>query len=147
MFSKSTEYALRAVIYISKYSSEDNKVGLEEISNAIHSPASFTAKVLQKITKNSDLVDSVTGPKGGFYMTDKAKKMPLLEVLNILNEDDIIDKCILGLQECSESDPCPLHDKYKLIKPQILEMFRNKSLQELANEVSKGKLILKNGVQ
>lgn len=143
MFSKSTEYALRAVIYISKFSNADSKVGLEEISNAIDSPASFTAKILQKITKNSDLVGSVTGPKGGFYMTDKAKKMSLIEVLNILNEEEIIDKCILGLEECSETNPCPLHAQYKQIKPKIIEMFRSKSLQDLVDEVTEEKLILR----
>ena len=57
-------------------------MGLDEISKAIDSPPSFTAKVLQKITKSSNLLGSVTGPKGGFYMTDKAKGMSLIDVLS-----------------------------------------------------------------
>jgi Rrf2 family iron-sulfur cluster assembly transcriptional regulator len=60
MFSKSTEYGLRAVIYIAKFGGIDNKVGLDEISKAIDSPPSFTAKVLQKITKRSNRIK----PKG-----------------------------------------------------------------------------------
>jgi Rrf2 family transcriptional regulator, iron-sulfur cluster assembly transcription factor len=143
MFSKSTEYALRAVIYIAKFGGIDNKVGLDEISNAIGSPPSFTAKVLQKITKNSKLVGSVTGPKGGFYMTPESKGLSLIEVLNTLDEEQILDKCIIGLDECSEQNPCPLHAQYKHIKPMIIAMFKNKSLQELVDEVSEKKLNLK----
>ena len=38
MFSKATEYALRATIYIAKKSTEEKKLGIEEISRAIDSP-------------------------------------------------------------------------------------------------------------
>jgi Rrf2 family iron-sulfur cluster assembly transcriptional regulator len=69
--------------------------------------------------------------------------MSLIEVLSTLNEEDALDKCILGLHECSEQNPCPLHAQYKLIKPKMVEMFKSKSLQELVDEVSEGKLILK----
>ena len=69
MFSKSTEYALRAVIYIAKWSSETNKLGIEPIAKAIDSPKSFTAKILQKLTRNNRLIHSVTGPKFPFYIT------------------------------------------------------------------------------
>ncbi|MFM2359513.1 MAG: hypothetical protein RLY16_1506, partial [Bacteroidota bacterium] len=52
MFSKATEYALRATIYIAQKSSTEHKIGLEEIAMAIDSPASFTAKILQALTKD-----------------------------------------------------------------------------------------------
>ena len=53
MFSKSTEYALRATIYIAQKSSEENKLGIKEISEAIDSPQSFTAKILQSLTREN----------------------------------------------------------------------------------------------
>jgi Rrf2 family iron-sulfur cluster assembly transcriptional regulator len=143
MFSKTTEYALRAVIYIAKYSSFENKIGIETISKAIDSPPSFIAKILQKLTKNEVLISSVTGPKGGFYFTDEAKKTSLMEVLTILNEDSVITKCVLGLQECSDHNPCPMHSQYKLIKPKIIEMFQNKTIEDLVKEMSDKKLVFR----
>jgi Rrf2 family transcriptional regulator, iron-sulfur cluster assembly transcription factor len=53
MFSKATEYALRATIYIAQKSSTEHKIGLEEIAKAIDSPASFTAKILQAHERKS----------------------------------------------------------------------------------------------
>lgn len=143
MFSKSTEYALRAVIFIAKNSTKDIKLSIDAISEAIDSPKSFTAKILQKLSYNQAIVNSISGPKGGFYMTEESKKKPLIEVLNLLNEEVILEKCILGLSSCSEINPCPLHDKYKHIKPSILEMFNDKTLQELVAEMDSKNIVLK----
>ena len=46
MFSKATEYALRAVIYIARKSTKENKPGFVEIAISIDFPGSFTAKIL-----------------------------------------------------------------------------------------------------
>jgi Rrf2 family iron-sulfur cluster assembly transcriptional regulator len=50
MFNKSTEYALRAVIYIAKESTIEHKVGLDTIAQAINSPRSYTSKIMQQLT-------------------------------------------------------------------------------------------------
>jgi Rrf2 family iron-sulfur cluster assembly transcriptional regulator len=122
MFSKSSEYALRAIIYLAQKSSVDNKIGIVELSEAIDSPRSFTAKILQKLTKDNKLVSSVTGPSGGFFLTEEAKKKSVFYALTIMEEEHIITGCILGLKECSEINPCPMHAQYKKIKPQLLDM-------------------------
>lgn len=144
MFSKSTEYALRAVIYIAQKGSEEKKLGLDEISKAIDSPASFTAKILQQLTKDNKVVSSVRGPNGGFYITDKAKKLPVRAVLEAMEEDEVLEKCVLGLAECSETKPCPMHSEYKLIKQQLTSLFSKKTIQLLAEEISKGAKFINN---
>ena len=69
MFSKATEYALRATIYIAQKSTEEKKLGLEEIARAIDSPQSFTAKILQSLTREK-IVSSARGPNGGFFLSE-----------------------------------------------------------------------------
>lgn len=144
MFSKSTEYALRAVLFIAKYGSVENKLGIGAISEAIDSPRSFTAKILQKLTRDNVLINSVTGPNGGFYMTPEAKKTSMMKVLALLDEDTVITKCVLGLQECSEENPCPMHHQYKLIKPQLIDLFENKTIEDLLKELDKTSITLGN---
>jgi len=144
MLSKSAEYALRATIYIALKGSEDNKLGIDEIATAIDSPQSFTAKILQLLTKNNGVVSSVRGPNGGFYLTDAARKLPVRAVLEAVGEDGIITKCVLGLKECSESRPCPMHDQYRAIKAQLRQMFEKTTIQALAEESAKGKIVINN---
>ena len=81
MFSKATEYALRATIHIAKNSSEEKKLGIEEIAKSIDSPKSFTAKILQLLAKDNKIISSVRGPNGGFFITEKAKKLPVRAIL------------------------------------------------------------------
>ena len=135
MFSQATEYALRATIYIAQKSSEENKLGIEEIAKAIDSPKSFTAKIMQSLTKDNQVVRSVRGPNGGFYQTDKERKLSLREML---------DKCVLGLKKCSEVNPCPMHFQYKPIKKEMMTMFVEKTIQQLADEMNDGGLFIKN---
>ncbi|MFI5185799.1 MAG: RrF2 family transcriptional regulator [Chitinophagales bacterium] len=144
MFSKKAEYALRATIYIAQKASEEKKIGLREIANAIDSPKSFTAKILQILTGNKKIVSSMHGPNGGFFITEKAKKLPVRAVLEAVHEDSVLTKCILGLKECSEINPCPMHAEYKAIRARLTELFEKKTIKKLADEISKGKLSINN---
>jgi Rrf2 family protein len=142
MFSKSTEYALRAVIYIARHGSPEKKLGLDEISKAIGSPPSFTAKIMQQLTRDNNVVSSTRGPRGGFYMTSEAKKLPARAILEAMEEDEVLEKCVLGLAECSEQTPCPMHAEYKLIKQQLIRLFSSKTIQLIAEESGKGALYI-----
>ncbi len=144
MFSKATEYALRATIYIAKKSTEEKKLGIEEISRAIDSPQSFTAKILQALTKDNKVVSSVRGPNGGFFITEKAKKLPVRSILQAMGEDEVLEKCVLGLKMCSEIQPCPMHAQYKSIKQQLIKLFVTKTIQQLAADIKDGEVFINN---
>ena len=144
MFSKATEYALRATIYIAKKSKEEKKLGIEEISRAIDSPQSFTAKILQALTKDNKVVSSVRGPNGGFFITEKTKKLPVRSILQAMGEDEVLEKCVLGLKMCSEIQPCPMHAQYKSIKQQLIKLFVTKTIQQLAADIKDGEVFINN---
>ncbi len=144
MFSKATEYAIRATIYIAQKGKVENKIGINEIAKSIDSPLHFTAKILQILSKDDKIISSTRGPNGGFYMTDKALKLPIRSVLKAMNEDTVLEKCVIGLNKCSEMKPCPLHHQYKAIKLQLVKLFETKSIEELANEMNDGNLYITN---
>ena len=138
MFTKTTEYALRATIYIAQKGSKENKLRIDEIAKAIGSPQSFTAKILQQLTRNNSIVSSVRGPNGGFYLSERAKRLPVSAVLEVMEENDFFKKCVLGLKQCSEIKPCPMHYEYKPIKLQLIDLFEKKTIQNLAQEINNG---------
>lgn len=143
MFSKATEYALRATIYIAQKSTEKKKLGIEEISIAIDSPQSFTAKILQSLTREK-IVSSARGPNGGFFISEKAKKLPARSILKAMGEDDVLEKCVLGLKLCSEIQPCPMHSQYKTIKKQLIKLFVTKTIKQLAADIKDGVVFINN---
>lgn len=144
MFSKATEYALRATIYIAKKGSAEQKISIAAVAKAIDSPQSFTAKILQTLTKDNKIISSVRGPNGGFFLSEKAKKLPVRSILLAMEENDVLEKCVLGLKKCSENTPCPLHEQYKTIRQQLIKLFGSKTIQQLADEIKEGEVYINN---
>lgn len=48
-----------------------------------------------------------------------------------------LEKWVLGLNQCSEKSPCPMHSRYKFIKQQLKELFESKTIQDFADELKK----------
>lgn len=143
MFSKACEYGIRAVIFISKRSLNEERTSLKEISREIDSPEAFTAKILQTLVKTK-VVRSVKGPSGGFEITLKdMKRLKLYDVIHSIDGDEYEKKCVLGLKKCSEDKPCPVHNNYKHIKKQIITMVNATNLYDLSNSVEEGKTCLR----
>lgn len=113
ILSKTCQYAIRALIYISKNGSEVRKVGLKEVAEKLEIPAPFLAKVMQQLVRRR-LVCSVKGPNGGFYLTDMGKKNTLFDVMEATDGLDSFAMCGLRMQECSPDNPCPIH--YKIVQ-------------------------------
>ena len=131
MFSKTCEYGLRAIIFIAKQSALEQKVGLKAIAKAIKSPEAFTAKILQLLSKNN-IIDSIKGPYGGFVIeNDKVKEITLSQIVKILDGDKVYTGCALGLAQCSEKAPCPLHFEFVDIRERLKKMLEETTLHNI----------------
>lgn len=143
MFSKSCEYAIRASIFIATHCCKDGKVGLKEIANEIDSPIAFTAKILQVLVKNN-IIKSSKGVGGGFMISkDELKSIKLSDIVMAIDGDSVFLRCGLGLSNCSEDHPCPVHDKFKFVKKDLIYMLENTNLEELSLGIKKGQTFLK----
>jgi|JI10StandDraft_1071094.scaffolds.fasta_scaffold1268178_1 Rrf2 family protein len=142
MFSKACEYAIRAVLYISIKSIDGSKLGIKEIAKEIDSPEPFTAKILQTLSREK-IISSIKGPNGGFYLEPKSKPIALNTIVKAIDGDDVLQTCSLGLKVCSDVSPCPIHNEIKVYKAQLQKIMKEKSVQELAKELSNGKTFLK----
>ncbi|HEX2683333.1 MAG TPA: hypothetical protein VHL77_05355, partial [Ferruginibacter sp.] len=61
-----------------------------------------------------------------------------------MGEDQILEKCVMGLKLCSESQPCPMHAQYKAIKKQLISLFTTKTIQQLSAEIKEGVVFIRN---
>ena len=75
-------------------------------------------------------------------MSTKAKKLSIRSVLETIREDDVFTKCVLGLKNCSEAQPCPMHYQYKPIKSHLIHLFEPKSIQDLADGLISGEAFI-----
>lgn len=136
MFSKTCEYALRAILYIAQKTDEKTRIGIKEIAEEIGSPTHFIAKILQDLSRKG-IVQSVKGPNGGFYLNDKSKKQPLINVIIAVDGDKVFKNCTLGLGQCSKEKPCPLHHEFESIKAKMESVLQNSSLDSFSDALDK----------
>lgn len=131
IFSKACEYGIKATLCIAQQSLKGQRVSLKAISKEINGPEAFTAKILQKLAKENIIV-STKGPAGGFQMDRNAMEtIRLVKVVEAIDGKGLFTKCGIGLEECSELHPCPVHDKFKNIRNGLYEMMDGTSIYQL----------------
>ncbi len=138
MFSKTCEYGVRAVIYICAAGTQENKIGIPEISSNIEAPSHFTAKILQTLV-HQDIVSSQKGVNGGFFMNSQQKQTRLIDVVRAIDGDVLFSGCGLGLKTCSDSEPCPMHEKFKSIRNSLKNMMEQTTIDEMAVNLQDGR--------
>lgn len=136
MFSKACEYGLKAMIFIASSDNNGKLYTLDDISENIGSPISFTSKVLQQLTK-AGLLISKKGPTGGFLLGDKnIANTNLYQIVKAIDGDSLLKSCGLGLHTCNDKKPCPLHNKYSLIRDHINQMLQETSLIDFTGKLT-----------
>ena len=143
MFSKACEYGIRASIFIAEQSLLDRKVSLKHVAEAIDSPAAYTSKILQKLSRNN-IINSDKGPTGGFSMdAKKLEKAKLSSIVFAIDGESVYNGCGLGLKKCNEKMPCPVHHQFKIIREELKKMLETTTVKSLAMNYEKGFSFLK----
>ena len=134
MFSKTCEYAIRALIFIAQKSKDRSRISIKDISSGIDSPEYFIAKILQDLSRKG-FVQSAKGPNGGFYMDDANLEQSVADIVREIDGDKLFSGCGLGLKECSEDHPCPIHNDFKHIRQEIKDMLDNSKIEMFVNNL------------
>jgi Rrf2 family protein len=142
IFSKTCEYGIKAVLFIAHTGVQGRKVGIKEIAAGIDSPEFFLAKILQDLSRKG-IINSAKGPTGGFYIDTDNLKRPISDIVEAIDGDGLFRGCALGLKQCSEINPCPLHEEFKAIRTRIYDMLHTINIDQFNQELMSGLLSLK----
>ena len=134
MLSNACQYAIRSVLYLSIHSDEKTRIGVKKVAAELETPQPFLAKLLQQLAK-SNLVSSIKGPNGGFYLTEKNSKNSLWDIVKCIDGVEKFETCFLGLSTCSDENPCPVHFIVSPFKDKLLNDFRDKTIAQFTEEI------------
>lgn len=129
---RSAQVALQAVLWlVSEAERTPRRVG--DIAAALGIPAPYLAQIVQRLTRVG-VLRAVHGPGGGVELARSPQEMCPWDVVAALEPVDEYDRCLLGLGECNEEQPCPLHKFWAPTRSVILNHLQNKNLQEFVAE-------------
>jgi Rrf2 family protein len=143
MISKACQYGIRAVIFIASRHDKGIKLNISQIAREVDAPEAFTAKILQLLNKHR-IITSLKGPSGGFFIEKFQLEQSVINIVNAIDGTSVFKECILGLKQCSNSYPCPVHDEYKLAREALQNTFELFTIQHLALHVNEGNSYINN---
>ena len=109
---------------------------VKDIAEALKIPSAFLSKIVQTLSR-AGLIISQKGPGGGVNLSRPAAKISLLEVVGAIDGLDLTTDCVLGMPECGEETPCPLHTHWGAIRNRIVEMLEHQTVASVGSELTK----------
>ncbi len=137
MLSNASKYAIRSVLFLAENSSNTNKFGAKTIANELEIPLHFIAKLLQQLAK-AKVISSTKGPHGGFYTTTLNLRNNVCAILDKIESGNVFEPCFMGLPQCGDDNPCPVHHIVAPFKEEILKKFKHQTIGDFAIEIKEG---------
>ena len=139
--SPTCQHALRALIYLAEKDAP-GPVLVREIADAAGVPRQSLAKILHGL-RNKGLVRSTKGPGGGYQLARPGGMMHVMDVIEAIDGRVELDKsCILGLDVCTETASCALHDVWKLFRENYVATISTMTLRDAAEALRRKRLII-----
>lgn len=141
ILSKACEYAIRVALHLAA-KPRDGFVPVRELAAECAVPYHFLGKICGLLTQHAVLA-SQKGPNGGVMLAQPPEAIRLVNIVEAMDGWRDFDRCVLGLEPCSDELPCPVHRQWVGVKETLRRMFSEKTLRELADELAEGKTSLK----
>lgn len=130
IYSNACEYGIRAMVHLADYA-PGTRVLARDVSDKEGIPGPFLGKVFQTLVK-AGLLTSSKGPGGGFSLARDASEITLLDIRAAIDGIRDLEGCAVGLSECNDEQPCPLHDSWSPIREQIKAYLAKTTLTDMA---------------
>ena len=140
MLSNTCKYALRALIYLGKFSEEDKRIGIKKISEDLGLSSPFLGKILQNLVKQKLLI-STKGPNGGFALGKDATEITLWDIVTKVDGEEFFTNCLISLEPCKTHDSskplCPVHAQYDKLRKEFCTFYQETTLEILSEDIDK----------
>lgn len=134
LFDRYIILLLKAVLFLAKHKDEQKYFKVKEIADSLGVSKSYMARIIQGLVHNK-ILESSTGPTGGFYLPASSLKLTLHEVIQHTGYEEDIKKCVMEWPDCNEENPCPLHQNWKKFRESLLMDLKKYTIEEACEQL------------
>jgi len=130
LFTKSTAYALQALIELSKY---DKPIDVNTLSEKTDIPKPFLAKLLQNLSKKN-IIKSYKGIHGGFLLHKKPEEIKILDIFKTIEDkDSLVFYCSSDSENCTRdrSSICSTFPFFSKLETEIEKIIEKYTLADV----------------
>ena len=129
MLSSTSDYALRAVLFLAR-DREGRSRRADEIADATAAPRNYLAKTLNALAK-AGIVASARGPQGGFVLACDPAALTVARVVDCFDEPRPQRRCMLGTAPCDPARPCSAHNRWTAMTHERRNAFVTTTIADL----------------
>jgi len=126
------EYALRAMLYICS-KPKGSIFQISEISTTNDIPESFLRKIIPQLNK-SGMLQTQRGIGGGISLLKAAEEFTPLEIIESVEGEIGLNKCLISDDFCSNETWCSVHVLWSEAQKKLKEILAGKTMAQLAKE-------------
>ena len=130
MISKTGIHALAALAALARLGA-GAYAGSGDIAREIGAPRNYLGKLLKTLA-DAGFLESQKGKGGGFRMARDPATIPLINVIGKIERIDRWSDCLMGRGRCSDTNPCPAHERWAKVREAYLDFLESTSIADLA---------------
>ena len=127
--NKLTDYSVHILSALSKHKHE--YLSAAQLSELIALPAATVGKCL-KLLLSASLLQSTRGSKGGYHLHCKLSEISLLDVMQAIEGEIALIKCITSDGGCCDLQPqCSFRANWKSVNSHMIKLLEHFSIEDM----------------
>ncbi len=126
--SKTSEYALRILIFMAK--NPEELYTAKYLIEKLNVSDKYLRRLMTDLSK-SGFIRSTQGRDGGYTFAKDIHDIFLYDIIDSVEGMEQLNDCVLGFNECSCTNPCAMHDDWIIIREKLNKVFRKTKLSDL----------------
>jgi Rrf2 family protein len=133
LIKRNTGYGLRALLHMAA-NGEAEAYTAEDLAEVADTSIDFMHKIMRSL-RDAGIVSAKRGPSGGFTLERDPNDVTLLEVVNAIQGEFQVNRCVIGLGVCPRSGECPLRPTWLEIQGNLEDGLGAQTVGEIAANV------------
>ncbi len=136
-YGHAAELAIRAALYMAGRPQGEHST-VRDVAKATSLPSPYLSKVIQRLAQ-AGLVRTYRGPGGGIELARPAEAITLWALVLATDSSADVNRCALGIGNCSSTNPCPLHKRWAPLRDQFQKLLEGTTVAALRQELREGR--------
>lgn len=132
IITRATEYAVRAILYMSKFP-QGEIILKKDICRTQDVTPAFLTKIFQPLVKIG-IVGSQRGVGGGFYLKHDPKDITVYDIFKAQEDPLHINTCLVEEGCCERDKYCAVHGAWSEVREGMVEQLSQYNFARLAKE-------------
>jgi Rrf2 family protein len=130
LITRDTDYAVRALVHISR--SKKEVVSVTDLVEDLKTPRPFLRKILQQLNRKG-ILKSYKGQSGGFSLALPAHKISIVDLIRVFQGPLEISECLFKKKICPERSACALRRKISQIEELVVGQLKGVTIASLSH--------------